>query len=364
MTGMGKLRKLRDKWQTAYEAAGRWQTAVMVILVVVIAAGLATYAAAASYDTVSRLAASYNVALPRLNPIGIDGGLAGIIILDIAVTWLAEPIWWLRFAVRLFAAGMIGANAAAGWPRPVGVGLRIAAPVLFVIITEAGRTILLRRKHRDERKRKAAERTARRAARERRRKDRIPLVRWWLDPKGTWALWKRMRLWREPSYRAAVNMELERLAAIEKLAMKYGAEQWEAKAPADLVWMLKSGVRMAEALERVAELTKPEPVPEPVPATAPVIQPKRSPQKSAARSGTARKTAPADDLAMEARALELLATDLTMSGAELARRLEVSPSYGRKLRRRLTRQPPPTEPAQDRPAKSRRTAPQDRPEDR
>jgi hypothetical protein len=48
------------------------------------------------------------------------------------------------------------------------------------------------------------------------------------------------------------------------------------------------------------------------------------------------RTAPEDDLALEARALDLLATDLNMSGAELGRRLGVTPGYGRKLRRRLT----------------------------
>jgi Protein of unknown function (DUF2637) len=221
--------------------------AVMAALVALIAGGLGAYAAAASYDTVSHLAAAYKVALPRLNPIGIDGGLAGVILLDVAATWLAEPIWWLRLTARVFAAGTVAANAAAGWPDPVGVGLRVAAPVLFVVMTEAGRTLLLRGKHAAERKRKAAGREARRG-------DRIPRVRWLLDLRGTLAIWKRMRLWREPSYAKAVTMELERVAAIEKLSMEYGPEAWKDRAPADLVWMLTSGVRMPEALERVAGL--------------------------------------------------------------------------------------------------------------
>jgi len=58
-----------------------------------------------------------------------------------------------------------------------------------------------------------------------------------------------------------------------------------------------------------------------------------------ARSGTAPRssagTAPQDDLDLEARALKLLATNLDMSGAELAKELDISPGYGRKLRRRL-----------------------------
>jgi hypothetical protein len=220
---------------------------VIAAFVVLLASGLGALAAAASYDTVSHLAAAKGVALPRLTPVGIDGGLAGVILLDIVATWLAEPIWWLRMTARLFAAGTIAANAAAGWPDLTGAALRIGAPVLFVVLVEAGRTLLLRGKKADERKRKAAARQARRG-------DRIPRVRWLLDFKGTLAMWRRMRLWRESSYAKAVTMELERVAAIEKLGMEYGAEEWKAKAPADLVWMLTSGVRMTEALGRVGEL--------------------------------------------------------------------------------------------------------------
>lgn len=325
---------------------------VLAAVIILIALGLAAYAAAASYDTVSGQAAAHGVPLAGLNPLGIDGGLFGIIIMDITLTWAGCPIWWLRLAARLFAVGTIAANASAGWPDPVGVGLRIAAPALFVIITEAGRTVLLRARHAAERERRETERALR-------RENRIPRIRWVLDVRGTFALWKRMRLWGEPSYAKAVGIELERLAAIEQLGMKYGPDRWQEKAPADLAWMLRTGVRMTEALARVAELCAPEPEPEPVPVTAPVPAPRRSGPKAGTRSGTARKTAPSDDLALEAKALELLATDLTMSGAELARKLKISPGYGRKLRRRLSGDRP-AEAVPDRTS----PAPADRTEDR
>jgi hypothetical protein len=76
-------------------------------------------------------------------------------------------------------------------------------------------------------------------------------------------------------------------------------------------------------------------------------------------SGTGRQTAPDDDLELEAKALKLLATDLDMSGAELARRLGVSEGYGRKLRRRLSGDRP-----ADTEADRAGTAPGDRTEDR
>lgn len=91
----------------------------------------------------------------------------------------------------------------------------------------------------------------------------------------------------------------------------------------------------------------------------------------AARSRTAPRTAPAnsggtapdDDLELESKALKLLATDLDMSGAELARQLGVSEGYGRKLRRRLSGDRP-SEGESDRPENRAGTAPGDRGEDR
>jgi hypothetical protein len=82
-----------------------------------------------------------------------------------------------------------------------------------------------------------------------------------------------------------------------------------------------------------------------------------------ATTRTAGGAAPDDDLELEAKALKLLATDLDMSGAELARQLNVSDSYGRKLRRRLTGDRP-AEGEQDRPEDRTGTAPADRGEDR
>jgi DNA-binding CsgD family transcriptional regulator len=60
-----------------------------------------------------------------------------------------------------------------------------------------------------------------------------------------------------------------------------------------------------------------------------------APARSGTAPGTGARTAPQDDLDLEARALKLLATNLDMSGAELAEKLGISAGYGRKLRRRL-----------------------------
>ena len=78
-------------------------------------------------------------------------------------------------------------------------------------------------------------------------------------------------------------------------------------------------------------VTAPEPPPVPLPVPAPAAPEKRSPRPAPKRAGSA----PADDLTLEARALELLGARPQMSGAALGRELGVHESYGRKLRKRL-----------------------------
>jgi hypothetical protein len=287
----------------------KWQAVTVAAIVAVIAIALAVYAAAASYESVSRLAASRHVPLASLNPLGIDGGLFGVIVFDIALTWIHRPVTALRMAARLFAVGTIAANAAAGWPDPAGVGLRVAAPVLFVIIIESARTVLLNRDRTDE--------------------GRIPAVRWLLAPWPTWKLWRRMKLWSDSRLpRQAVDAEL----AVIRLAARYG-EDWEAKAPADLVWMIRAGVQTDKVLERVAELTKPEPE---VPSGTGTRKRPRKRAGTAARNrrpanaGTsARGDAP--DMDAEARILALIAEGHSASKAGIL--AGKSDSYGRQVAR-------------------------------
>jgi Protein of unknown function (DUF2637) len=212
-----------------------WQLAVVVTVIAIVAAVLITYGVAGSYDSLWHLAAAHHVPLPRLNPVGLDGGLIGVIFADIALTWAFRPLGWLRLTARLLAVGTLAANASAGWPDPVAVFLRIFAPALIVIITEAVRAVLLDR----------AEET----------RDRIPLGRWLLAFPSTFRMWRRMILWRVNDYGAAVEQELGRRQAVVQLAVHYAGQDWRKEAPGDLVWMLRNGVQMDEAFARVTELT-------------------------------------------------------------------------------------------------------------
>lgn len=236
MPGMGTHNRRID-WRAIGRTAG---ICAVVAVLTLLTLGLLTAAGVSSYDNLFHLAASRGVPIPHLSPLEIDVGLIVVIVLDIVFTWRGFPLGGLRLLARVLGIGTIAANVAAGWPDPVGASMRAFAPVIIVAVTEALRAFLLRR-HRD-----AAE-------------EGIPFSRWMLAPWPTFILWRRMKLWDIPGYRAAVDMELSRRQAIVKLEMRFGGK-WESAAPADLVWMLRAGVRMAEALARVADLTAPESV--------------------------------------------------------------------------------------------------------
>jgi hypothetical protein len=112
---------------------------------VLMAAGLAAYGALGSYATVSDLAARVGVPLPGLVPLGIDGGLVGVVALDLVLAWTGSPLGWLRQFARLLTAGTVSLNASAGWPDPMAAGLHAAAPLMLLVMVEAGRAVLSRR---------------------------------------------------------------------------------------------------------------------------------------------------------------------------------------------------------------------------
>lgn len=230
MPGMGKHDR-RVNWRAIGRTAGIGAVAAILGLLTL---ALLAAAGVSSYDNLFHLAASRGVPIPHLSPLEIDVGLIVVITLDIVLTWLGHPITGLRLLARILGIGTIAANVAAGWPDPVGSSIRAFAPVIIVAVTEALRAFLLRR-HRSE------------------DEEGIPFARWLLAPWPTFTLWRRMKLWDIPGYRAAVDMELSRRQAVVKLGMHFG-DEWETAAPADVVWMLRSGVRMAEALDRVAGL--------------------------------------------------------------------------------------------------------------
>jgi hypothetical protein len=214
----------------------RGQTAA-VMLSVGLGVVVAGYGLVGSYVAVSELATRHDVPLAGWVPAGLDGGLVAVVVLDLALTWIGTPVGWLRQLVRVLSTGTVVANAAAGWPDPVATGLHIAAPLILLAMIEAGRTVLLRR---------IGETHGT-------RREPIPLIRWLLAPWRTMLLWRRMALWQITSYRTAIDTELQLRRAMTLLRVHYG-QRWRRRAPADLVWMLRTGVDVGEACERVRAL--------------------------------------------------------------------------------------------------------------
>lgn len=339
--------------------------ALVAVVVMAVALGLAAYAAAASYESVRTLAHQHGLPLWKQYPISLDGGLIGVTVISLTLLAIGQPLWWLRWVARLFALGTIAANAAAGWPDPVGITLRVWPSVLFVVVVEAAQAVLIRHL---KKRRQAAEpkRTPR---------DRIPLARWMLAFGPTYDLWKRMKLWRIRSYTVAIRTELSRQQAVVKLAEHYAPYDWRRDAPQDLVWMLDTGVRIDEALARVATLITDASAVEAaeqaarasagkaaaleeelatvsaeLAATKGALEalqtavPNPRSRRAAGSAPKARRSAHGSgdtaDLTVELRALQMLDAHPELrhkgQGTELARKLGVSPSYGRKLHSRLT----------------------------
>ncbi|MET9396115.1 DUF2637 domain-containing protein [Kitasatospora sp. NPDC002965] len=128
-------------------------------------------------------------------PIGIDAGIIILLALDLLLTWLRIPFPLLRPTAWLLTVATIAFNAAASWPNPLGVGMHAAIPVLFVIISEAGRHAIARLA------RLSSDRSI----------EKIRTMRWVLAPVQTWRLWRRMQLWEIRSLDEAIHGEQARL---------------------------------------------------------------------------------------------------------------------------------------------------------
>jgi hypothetical protein len=310
------MRDMSKHADTEYHGQA-WIAGTIVVTVVLV---LLAYGIAGSYESLSHLAAANAVPLPQFAPIGLDGGLIGVIVIDIFLTWLRRPIGFLRQFARLLGLSSVAANAWAGWPDAVSVFYRVFAPLLIVVISEAVRTVLLRRHRGDA--------------------DPIPLARWLLALRSTFRMWRRMKLWGIAGYSDAVDMELSRLQAIAALTDRYGRE-WRARVPGTLTWMLDDGVRMDDALRMTAELTAP-PKGEPAPRTPAANRPRRSPANGK-RTTRANGRVPAD-VDARAEALAILADEPGISGAQLGLRVGLTERWGQKFKAAMAVPSPDTGP--------------------
>lgn len=325
-------------------------------------AGLAGLAFTGMFASVQAEMRPYFGQLAWIVPVGVDAGVLALILAGLLLEWLAMPMPALRWIAGVFMAASIWLNLAAADGRATGAVGHAALPVLFIACVEAARHAVRRRAG-------IAAGTVR---------EGIPVARWLLAPWPTFMLWRRMVLWQVTSYQFALGMEQDRRHAITVLRAAFGAG-WQRTAPADLVWMLRTGVHIDQAVTRVSSLaTSVNPdrsdgqgvMPGPEDGTGryvaplPDLEAGPGPDRQADRIGRTRRPRPSgqagpsertsgradqtaaprpaghrrrDDTDLEAAALALLAAEPHLSGGELGRRLGVTERHGRRLRLRLRR---------------------------
>lgn len=315
---------------------------------VLLGLGLAAYGVAGSYNTVSILAERKGLPLARLVPVGIDGGLIAVVVLDLVLSWTGQPIGWLRQLVRALTVGTVTANAAAGWPDLVSAGPHAAAPLMLLAMVEAGRTVLFRR-------------IGGLAGQAR---DPIPVARWLLAPWSTWLMWRRMVLWQAGGFHAALAAEQERRRVVALLRARYG-RKWRRHAPADLAWMPRSGVLaldVAASARRLATVAESDighdaaDGESETPGSDTSADRRRAANGHVAPSGVGHEqgparprpsisrdvtsvhrsgSAPQDRRDPLAEAERLLTDRPDMTGADLGRELGVSPRHGLRLKKQI-----------------------------
>lgn len=180
------------------------------ILVAVVVTGgilIAGIGFAGSYAAVSALAqAKHFGAFSRWFPIGVDAGIAVQLSLDLLLTGMRIPYPVIRYVAWFLTAGTIVFNAAASAGDPLAMGMHATIPVLFISVIEAARHAVGR----------IADITANRLI------ESPPLIRWIIDPAGTFRIWRRMRLWQLASYNEVIAREREVAAFRTKLRARYG----------------------------------------------------------------------------------------------------------------------------------------------
>ncbi|MFL6110527.1 MAG: DUF2637 domain-containing protein, partial [Catenulispora sp.] len=163
-------------------------------------------------------------------PTGIDLGIFVFSALDIVLAILDMRIVWLRLIPWALTAVTIQLNIANQTGQAPLTGFDKLAhgvlPAMWALSVEVGAHVVRKRARLTNAK----------------RMDRVRVSRWLLAPLPTLGLWRRMVLWEERSYPAALTRERTRVLAKTDLQDRYG-RAWRFKAP-----------RRERALYRLGEL--------------------------------------------------------------------------------------------------------------
>ncbi|MEV7442007.1 DUF2637 domain-containing protein [Streptomyces sp. NPDC091204] len=183
-----------------------------------------------------------SLAKARLFTVGVDVGILVLIAIDLLMAWLRRPIAWIRYPVWLLTGATIVLNGASAAPQTgawtltdyVATFAHAVVPLLFITVVEIGKTAI----DRVVRPQDAEEGAG------------VPAARWFLAPASTLTLWRGMKLWKLPTYEAAVERQQALTVYRVMLERRYG-RGWRRKAPADLrlpLTMAPYGLTIDEAL--------------------------------------------------------------------------------------------------------------------
>ncbi len=208
-------------------------TGIVVSAVLVIAA----LGFIGSYSAVTDLALTKGFGqFAHAFPLAVDAGIIAFLALDLLLTWRRIPYPLLRYTAWGLTAATIAFNAVVAWPDPIGSSMHGVIPVLFVIAVEAARHAIGR----------IAEIVADKHI------EGPNTSRWFLNPLGTFILWRRQRLWGIRTWDAVLELERERRIYVAGLRKEHGRWGWRRKATADQILVLslaKDGMSVAEAIE-------------------------------------------------------------------------------------------------------------------
>lgn len=153
--------------------------------------------------------------------------------------------WGIRLIVSIFSIATFALQLRSAWPDPTSLAFHAMPPAVWVI----GHEMMLRGNLRDARKalRAVEIQTGMRPA----PLPRIRRIHWFLDPKNTFKVWRRMKLWELPQH-----------LVVRKLADDLVAE----KKPIPAAWqgiLLTSVALAVEQKPQVLEIEKSEDEPKP-----------------------------------------------------------------------------------------------------
>ncbi|WP_346154499.1 hypothetical protein [Nonomuraea recticatena] len=208
---------------------------IAAVLLAVAAGGYLLYnSVLASYEALMQLATRIGVPEPWRVALTGEISLLVIVVWDIVFTWCRWEAPVLRWIARTLTVLSVVINAAAGWPDVRAMLIFLPAPLVILGIVESIRHVLLR-KHRT--------------------REPIPFARRWHHREESKELRRFMVKWEINSYRQALDMQQQIMAARKRLEVALGAD-WRWNADADLVWMLDDAApaTLDLALTRVEEI--------------------------------------------------------------------------------------------------------------